>query len=103
MDLEFILIEAQDWVEHRIEAAVKDGVEYQRKAGSDIVYRSTEEGFQCMVCGSEVEAVRVAHANYDGIFEMSGGGRPVYEIVPYCPSCEEKPESQGTPVKGILN
>jgi hypothetical protein len=54
--------------------------------------------YKCRDCGQTILAARIAHPIWDGPFPMSGIGRCVYEEVPYCPKCEPKPNSHGSPV-----
>ncbi|MEA3329988.1 MAG: hypothetical protein U9Q06_04565 [Nanoarchaeota archaeon] len=76
-----------------------DGVEYHRKKGSQIAYRKVEDGFECVECGSEIQAGRVAHPIWDGPFPMSGSGKCHYKQVPYCPKCEKEPNFHGSPIQ----
>src|SRR3989338_9544490 len=95
--LEFKVIEnIPSWAAFKPEIAKKDGIEYHRKRGSEIVYKCSDDGFECMSCGSEILAARVAHPIHDGPFPLSGSGRCEYEQVPYCPKCEEKPNYHGS-------
>lgn len=50
-------------------------------------------------CGTTLLGARVFHPVHDGPFELSGSGRVVHEIVPYCPTCEERPSERGAPIK----
>jgi len=54
--------------------------------------------YKCRDCGEAILAARIAHPVWDGPFAMSGGGRCVYEELPYCPKCEQKPDFHGSPV-----
>ncbi len=54
--------------------------------------------FKCRACGETILAVRVAHPIWDGPFPCSGSGRCWYELVPYCPKCDEKPGPHGLPI-----
>lgn len=76
------------------------GISYERKRGSDIVYRADDEkeGYECTKCGSDVMGANVAHPIWDGLFPMSGSGQCTYEDVPYCPSCEKEPDFHGAPI-----
>lgn len=49
-------------------------------------------------CGAEIMTARRAHPIWDGPFPMSGRGRCHYEMVPYCPNCEEEPDFHGAPI-----
>jgi len=87
------------WTSFIIEIAHdSNGTEYHRKKGSKIVYKKIKDGFECVECGSEIMAGKVAHSIWDGPFSMSGSGKCHYEDVPYCPKCEEKPNFNGTPI-----
>lgn len=76
-----------------------NGVEYCRKEGSKIAYRKIEGGLECVGCGSEIKAGRVAHPIWDGHFDTSGSGKCHYEDVPYCPECEKEPNFRGSPIQ----
>ncbi|MEX0933091.1 MAG: hypothetical protein WDZ77_03280 [Candidatus Pacearchaeota archaeon] len=54
--------------------------------------------YSCVDCGVDVEGAKVAHPIHDGPFPLSGSGRCEYEVVPYCPNCEEKPRYHGSPI-----
>ena len=49
-------------------------------------------------CGEDIMAARITPPIWDGPFPCSGSGRVRSEIIPYCPKCEEKPDSSGTPI-----
>lgn len=49
-------------------------------------------------CGTKILCINVAHPIWDGPFPCSGSGQCEYEIVPYCPKCEEEPSSSGAPI-----
>jgi len=97
-DLKFEPVEAENWEAVRLEKAVKEGIEYLRKVGSQIIYKPNGENYQCLKCGSEIVAAQVAHPIWDGPFPMSGSGQCHYESVPYCTKCEEKPNFHGSPI-----
>jgi hypothetical protein len=48
-------------------------------------------------CGSVVMAARVLHPVWVRPF-TGGFGEVDIEVVPYCPTCESKPSSDGAPV-----
>lgn len=98
-DLEFKVVCVEHWAAFKPEAAEKDGVDYLRKRGSDVIYRKTADGYECVKCGATVMTGRVAHPIWDGPFPMSGSGRCHYENVPYCQKCEHEPNFHGTPIK----
>ena len=83
------------------------GQEFMRKRGSSVAYKIKTESekeeriYECSQCGSEILDAKVAHPIWvwDGIFPLSGCSRNLYELVPYCPKCEEKPKFSGTPVE----
>jgi hypothetical protein len=75
------------------------GNEYQRKRGSSVIYKKTDNGYICINCGSEIETAEVIHPVWDGPFPCSGSGKTAKETVPYCPKCEEKPNPSGTPIQ----
>jgi len=97
-DLKFNIFEVESWATFKPEIAKKDGIEYHRKTGSDIIYKQKDDGFECLKCGSEIITAQVAHPIWDGPFPMSGSGKCHYEHVPYCPKCEEKPKYSGSPI-----
>ena len=49
-------------------------------------------------CGEIILVARVAHPIWDGPFPLSGRGLCIYENVPFCQNCEEKPDPDGSPV-----
>jgi len=49
-------------------------------------------------CGIEILGKTVAHPIWDGPFPLSGSGQCSSEQVPYCPQCEDEPNSNGTPI-----
>lgn len=99
LDLEFKAVEdIASWATFQPEIAKKDGIEYHRKIGSNIIYKFNGEDFVCLDCGSEILAAKVAHPIHDGPFPLSGSGKCHYEEAPYCPKCEEKPSFHGSPI-----
>jgi len=54
--------------------------------------------YACWDCGEGILAAQVIHPIWDGPFPLSGSGRCSTENVPYCPKCELKPSSRGTPI-----
>ena len=58
-------------------------------------YNATSEGWNCVKCGSEIEATTVAHTVRDGLFAFSGSGEVRNEQVPYCPKCDREPDFHG--------
>ena len=46
-------------------------------------------------CGEIVMTFTDYRPIWDGPFPCSGSGRVHRDVVPYCPKCEEKPESLG--------
>jgi hypothetical protein len=97
-DLKFNPIGVESWAAFQPEIAIKEGIEYLRKKSSEIIYKAKIGGFECLKCGSEILAARVAHPIYDGPFPRSGSGQFYYEPVPYCPNCEKEPNSSGSPI-----
>jgi len=98
-DLEFKVIEnVPSWAVFNPEIAKEDGLEYYRKMGSEIIYKQTHDGFQCMSCDSEIQTAQVAHTIRDNLFLFSGSGKCKYEEVLYCPKCEKKPNYCGLPI-----
>ena len=78
------------------ESAKKDGVWYLRKKGAEIYYTSMNDNdWNCVKCSADVQGAQVAHPIHDGPFALSGPGRVHYDIVPYCPMCEDKPSFNG--------
>lgn len=73
---------------------------FERKPQSKVVYKMNKgRGYNCLNCGLEILAEKVAHPIWDGPFPMSGSGKCHYETVPYCPKCEPKPDFHGTPIE----
>lgn len=50
-------------------------------------------------CDTKIITVNVHHPVHDGPFPLSGSGEVDIELVPYCPTCEEKPSEHGVPVR----
>lgn len=50
-------------------------------------------------CGTVLLGVRVHHPIHDGPFPLSGSGQVQIEVVPYCPTCQEKPSEYGNPIR----
>ncbi len=51
------------------------------------------------VCGTKIMTATVRHSVHDGPSPFSGSGEVDIELVPYCPTCEEKPSEHGVPVR----
>ena len=82
-----------------------DGNEFMRaQSRPSFIYkvRSVDtEGnrtYECTLCSNIVANARVVHPIQDGVFNKSGGGKAKYEEIPYCPVCEDKPVSPGSPI-----
>ena len=87
------------WISFVMESARdSDGNEYERKKGSSVIYKKIDDGYLCINCNSEIMAAEVIHPVWDGPFALSGSGKTAKEMVPYCPKCEEKPKSGGSPI-----
>ncbi len=54
--------------------------------------------YKCRDCDENILTTRIAYSVWDGPFPMSGSGRCVYEVVRYCPKCEQEPDCHGSPV-----
>ena len=68
---------------------------YHKKLSQEHAYKSVNEDFTCTKCGSGILIVEIAHTIHDGLFALSGPGKVKREQMPYCPKCEEKPNSNG--------
>ncbi len=97
-DLKFKPIKAGDWETVRFEKAVREGAEFLRKMDSEIIYKLNGKKYECLNCNSQVLLASVIHPIYGGSFPLSISGECHYEYVPYCPRCEKKPSSNGTPI-----
>ncbi|MBW2993331.1 hypothetical protein KY317_02035 [Candidatus Woesearchaeota archaeon] len=99
--LEFKVQDIEPWKSYRPEIALCwiCFSYYERKIGSKIIYKKTDDGFLCTNCGEGISFGKVAHPIHDGPFPMSGSGKCEYESVPYCPNCEEEPDFHGTPIR----
>lgn len=96
-DLKFKPVNVPSWRFWQPEIATDNaGVEYHKK-GTYIYYKEGD-GFKCLDCNGAVMAGIVHHPIHDGPFPMSGSGRVQKEQVPYCPNCEENPNSSGRPI-----
>ena len=85
----------------------------KRKPGNFDLYEKHGDQWRCKTCSGTIMAVTVLHPIWDGPFPCSGSGRVqrgedsqtkpnsggVFSILPYCPLCEEKPSSQGAPIR----
>jgi len=85
-------------------ATGSDGTKYMRPQGRNIIYRVVKENngtqeYVCNNCNSEIKGAEVRYPVWDGLFSCSGSGRVKTEIIPYCPKCEQKPNSQGNPIQ----
>lgn len=66
---------------------------YQRKDKNGIFYTRREDGlFLCSKCKEEIDALIIKHSVHDGPFPLSGSGKVVDEVVPYCGKCEAVPD-----------
>jgi hypothetical protein len=76
----------------------KCGCHYQYRSGGSVLYKTTNRGqdWVCAKCGGEISGTSVNHPVHDGPFPLSGSGHVKTEVVPYCPSCEDIPDSSGT-------
>jgi len=74
------------------------GAHYQSRTGSFLLFKTTNNGddWNCTTCGSEIQGTTVYHPIHDGPFPLSGSGKVYKECVPYCPKCEEEPNSSGS-------
>lgn len=113
--LEFIVQTGEDWREYipRISTCEKCGTYFERKPGKSIAYKRIEtnsvqhsgevlpsDGYYiCTNCWGNIVVIKVAHPIWDGPLPRSGLGKCHYEIVPYCPNCEEEPNFHGKPIK----
>ena len=84
----------------------ENGQKYERNHLNENskIYKIIEEDgeikeYRCNDCDSEIRATTVAHSIHDGPFPLSGSGRVTNEQVPYCPTCDEKPNFHGSPIK----
>ena len=76
---------------------------FERKQGSDIVYRGNDEKkqYECVTCGATIMGACVAHPVWEFPEHLAGFGECRYEDVPYCPNCEKKPGfHDGKPIRG---
>ncbi|HDZ54599.1 MAG TPA: hypothetical protein ENI19_01125 [Candidatus Nealsonbacteria bacterium] len=65
-----------------------------------VLTESTRKPDKCYThtCGTEILGEKIAHPVWDGPTPLSGHGQCEYEMVPYCPKCENKPNPQGVPI-----
>jgi len=94
--LEFVLKKERRGFTSKL-VAEKDGITYFKKQGSNVVYKSINDGCYCTKCGHSVLSAEVVHPLWDPNFTCGGGGNTVTETVPYCPNCETKPNKTGNP------
>jgi hypothetical protein len=61
-------------------------------------YKLNDDGdYVCKICNSEILAINVIFPIHDGPFPLSGSGKTLRQVFPYCPTCEIKPEIHGLP------
>ena len=58
-----------------------------------------QQEYVCDACGSDIRSVRVAHPVQNRPFHSSDSDQFRYEMVPYCPNCEEMPNCIGMPAQ----
>lgn len=52
-------------------------------------------------CGALVLGAKVYHPIYDCPLPLTGSGQVHVETVPYCPTCEPKPNEAGAPIRTV--
>lgn len=57
-----------------------------------------EDGYVCRECDGPVLGAQVAHPIHSRMMPGAGSGECQYEMVPYCPNCDKKPNYHGAPV-----
>ena len=92
---EFLIFEGQ-LAKVRLSSLEKPESE-KRKPGNPENYVQAGEGYKCKTCNADILGAQVAHPVWVRGF-TGGGGECRYETVPYCPNCETKPNSHGSPV-----
>lgn len=77
---------------------------YMRKKGTPTQIYVTQakdtSTWHCLKCRTKVLAAQVAHPIHNGPFPLSGSGQCSNETVPYCPTCEKKPNFHGSAISG---
>ena len=74
------------------------GKELEFKNYDELMLKYDEEkkNFYCTICENEADAATIHHPVHDGPFPLSGSGRVINEIIPYCSMCEKKPNQSGS-------
>lgn len=70
----------------------------KRESGNFNFYERKGDVWLCKTCGSVIAASIKYFPVWDGPFPCSGSGEVISENIPFCPTCEERPDSRGTPV-----
>lgn len=91
--------------DHKLERTFLEnqlGVSYVRKKDNPDQIYVTKEGIidnlNCLKCGATVLKAQVAHPIRYQLLPLSFAEKCEHETVPYCPTCEEIPNPNGTPV-----
>ena len=78
------------------------GVFYVRKADNiEQIYTAKGNDLkdvECLKCGKSALSIQIVHTIMYALFPLSGSGKSSYETAHYCPTCEEKPNPNGTPI-----
>jgi hypothetical protein len=96
--LEFKVVDVENGMTFKPEVAYKDGQEFLRARGSEVIYKKINNGYECVTCESSIMGAKIVHPVWDSPFPMSGFGECMYEEIPYCPKCEKEPDSRGAPI-----
>jgi len=94
-ELSFKSVNGPTWRTYTPEIAKSGDGKIYHKNG-DHVYIESGDEFKCVDCNDTVMAATVHHSIHDGPFPLSGSGSVKNESVPYCPTCEEIPNSSGS-------
>jgi hypothetical protein len=87
-----------------VKPSVKEKPEEEKRApGNMDNYVKNVDGYKCKDCGGLIIGSKVAHPIQLREMPGAGSGECEYEIVPYCPNCEKKPDFHGAPVIISIN
>ena len=68
---------------------------YHKKLSQEHAYKLEGEDFTCTKCRSEIIVAEISHTIHDNLFPLSGSGKVHQEQMPFCPRCENIPNSSG--------
>jgi hypothetical protein len=64
-------------------------------------YKIVNGDYLCKTCNSEILCDEFIFSIHDGPFPLSGSGKTIKQVFPYCPKCEGPPEFSPLPIRTI--